>query len=203
MKFYHVSTHKGATIEQELIPRIPNNTLDDENKDIPRICLSTSIEGCFIALQYITDKPFILYELDIDENDKALLSSKYLYDNNLVMDALESNEYWYLKPIKAIGKAYTIINYDLDFDFAWSCIKLEDVVNIVSRIIKDKEILTNLLETNKTSYDLYESTQQFLSKKQFDNESDELFDSIADLKYATKKTYKNIKLFESNISKLI
>lgn len=202
MKFYHVATYKGATIQQELIPRIPNNTLDDENKDIPRICLSTSIEGCFIALQYITDKPFILYELDIDENDKALLSSKYLYDNNLVMDALETNEYWYLKPIKAIGKVYTILSYDLDFDFAWSCIKLEDVINIVSGIIKDKEILTNLLETNKTSYDLYESAQQFLYKKQFDRESDELFDSIADLKYATKKTYKDIELFELNLTEL-
>ena len=202
MKFYHVSTHKGATIEQELIPRIPNNTLDDENKDIPRICLSTSIEGCFISLQYITDKPFILYELDIDENDKALLNSKYLYDNNLVMDALETNEYWYLNPIKATGKVYAILGYDLDFDFAWTCIKLEDVVNIVSRIIKDKEILNNLLNTNKTSYDLYESAQQFLNKKQFYKESDELFDSIADLKYATKKTYKNINLSGLNVTGL-
>ena len=95
-----------------------------------------------------------------------------------------------------------ILGYDLDFDFAWSCIKLEDVVNIVSRIIKDKEILNNLLNTNKTSYDLYESAQQFLNKKQFYKESDELFDSIADLKYATKKTYKNINLSGLNVTEL-
>ena len=62
------------------------------------------------------------------------------------------------------------------------------------------EYLSNLVRT--IAHNEMAHAQQFLNKKQFDNESDELFDSIADLKYATKKTYKNINLSELNTTEL-
>lgn len=44
MKLYHVDLCRKEIINL-FNPRIPSHTLDDENTDIPRICVSSSIEG--------------------------------------------------------------------------------------------------------------------------------------------------------------
>lgn len=200
MIFYHVSTFKGTKTQQELIPRIPKHTLEHENKTIKRICLSTSIDNCFSGLQYMPDCPFILFKLDIDINDNHLITPRYLYDNNLVMDALETNEYWYTASIKAIGKVYTVLSYDIDFTYAWTCINKSDLLNIIKDIFGD-EYNYNLEEENNLE-EIYMKAYHLLDKNKKYNLCDELDNKIAELKYATKKKYYNIELAELNTTEI-
>jgi hypothetical protein len=48
MKYYHLSLQYEKMIE-EFIPRIPKGVLYEEDRRTPRICVSNSIEGCFLA----------------------------------------------------------------------------------------------------------------------------------------------------------
>lgn len=61
---YHVSYDLSEPLHKEFIPRIPNNTVNEEDESIPRICFSDSIQGCIRAISgYPNWKYFILMTL--------------------------------------------------------------------------------------------------------------------------------------------
>lgn len=50
MILYHVATNVFTTGQCTIYPRIPKSAAPDEDKKLPRICLSDSIEHCLEAL---------------------------------------------------------------------------------------------------------------------------------------------------------
>lgn len=115
MKFFHVSidlTHNG-----HFIPRIPTIRAkykdSEENKTIPRICVGKSLGDCFSAMPNGNSKLDILaedqkglfkvFEIDTKKlgiKKEDILDDEYLYNKDLVRDALHTNENWILKEIK-------------------------------------------------------------------------------------------------------
>lgn len=103
--FYHVSTniHHDGTF----IPRIPQNRHEDENDTIPRVCVSSTIEGCFTAmpnggysldmLNISTSGLYLIFRIDTDKLGilpDNIYTSDVLYQRDLVRDADLSDEHW-------------------------------------------------------------------------------------------------------------
>lgn len=112
MKLYHVSFDLDFT--EEFIPRVPQclKETSTENRDIPRICFSTTIEGCLSAVPGASDLESLLASnqnvirvCEIDTElyglcDKDLLMTEEIYKNDYVKDAYVTDEVWVLKEIK-------------------------------------------------------------------------------------------------------
>lgn len=116
MKFYHVDLCRKEIINL-FKPRIPSHTLDDENTDIPRICVSSSIEGALGSVPWggrnMCNKGeymiFRVYEFDSSKIDlNSVITPKELVKNGYVPDALCYDEHWIMTPIKP-DKVYYII----------------------------------------------------------------------------------------------
>lgn len=117
MKLYHLSFDLDQPLIKTFTPRIPAGALEDEDKSIPRICLSRNVLGCVNALTAFKradiDKNWddkseafkaILYTIDIDAiPSSALIGSLELYERGLVADAIITQEYWCLSPITMKG----------------------------------------------------------------------------------------------------
>lgn len=109
MIFYHVEQAKKKEITT-FIPRIPSETLKDENITIPRICVSSSIEGCLNAvpwgghyLDYFPECQIIrVYVFETDN----YLTPEELVENKYVADALYNNEFWILDEIQPLDMFY-------------------------------------------------------------------------------------------------
>lgn len=118
MKFYHIELATEKII-QKFIPRIPNEILENEDITTPRICVSTSLEGCLNAVpwgrlnfDYIPMcQPIRVYEFD--END--YISSLELFSSNKVEDAMLTGECWLLQESVPIN-SYIIINVEGDME---------------------------------------------------------------------------------------
>lgn len=115
--FFHVSSnldHNGI-----FYPKIPektfssqsNNTDLVEDSTTPRICVSTSIEGCFTSmpsggllfenLLEECDSTFKVFKIDSEKlgiKDSSIVSSDKLYTMNLVPDAEITDEHWITSP---------------------------------------------------------------------------------------------------------
>lgn len=91
--YYFVS--KTNFDEQYLLPRIPKNRMKNENGEIPRICVSKSINGCLTAVGgwKIGDIVFV-HTCTVDE--------KHVYDPSIseVEDACFTGEQWILEPVE-------------------------------------------------------------------------------------------------------
>lgn len=103
-KFYFISQH-GDWNESVIHPRVPSNFMTkngyEENK-IPRVCFSTSIDGCLRALsQNVNGKEFYVYNPEISSKHTV-----YKPTQKEVPDAKVTNEHWILQPVTlyCIGK---------------------------------------------------------------------------------------------------
>jgi hypothetical protein len=112
---YHISLEKLS--HEKLSPRIPKCRAQWENAEIPRICLSPSIEECltginenFAALLYKQDSldiPLIGYIYAIDEkmiDSSNIISPNELYSNGYVFDSLITQEHWIINQDIKLGK---------------------------------------------------------------------------------------------------
>ncbi len=102
MNLYHISinlSHDGT-----FVPAIPESRMQEEEDEIKRICVSTTIEGCFSALPSggsrindLAEKTggvFRVFHIDTEAcgiPDEAILSDNYLYEEGLVPDIGYSN----------------------------------------------------------------------------------------------------------------
>lgn len=115
MKLYHVSF--DLDFKEEFAPRVPQclKETSSENRTIPRICFSTSIEGCLSAIPgasgeeemadlYATYQNIIrVYELETDDyalTEDDIMWTENIYSNGYVVDAYNTDEVWVLKNIK-------------------------------------------------------------------------------------------------------
>lgn len=141
-KLYHVSN--DCDVINKFNPRIPTNRIDEEDHQTPRICLSSSLEGCFTATDWgginfsnhfwDCNNTFLfrVYEFNIADLDlERLLPSDYLYAEGLVDDANHTDEYWYLDDIEP-SKTYLIEvnNYN---EAVCDLISCEDIMDYLRR----------------------------------------------------------------------
>lgn len=124
MKYYYIDTPEKPIIDV-FVPRIPVRRMSEENVEIPRICLSTSIEGCFTAAPWgsecLSDRPsyvvYRVYEFDGDKIPKNhIFTTEKLAKEEFVPDAMFTNETWIIEQNLIPDDMYYIILDDYEFD---------------------------------------------------------------------------------------
>lgn len=127
-RLYHVSYHAPSEPGERpsvFTPRIPLQVAPGEDKTIPRVCLTGSVDDCLLANPY-TDTifipdghlerhemtlhrlerdgdefygvPFLVYAFDVDERD--LVCPEDL--DGLVPDAADTDEHWATRPVTPV-----------------------------------------------------------------------------------------------------
>jgi hypothetical protein len=108
--FYHVSTdvHHSGVFE----PRIPEcRHKDQEDSTTPRISVAPTIEDCFTAipnggshLEELNMEQrgyYLVFRIDTEKlgiSEEHIISSDFLFQNDLVRDAEITNEHWITTP---------------------------------------------------------------------------------------------------------
>ena len=130
MLLYHLSLEVDNIIKL-FSPQIPNEIFaleDGEDLTIPRICVSKSIEGCCSAAPWggygfeneFEDSNEIMirvYEFDsCDIEEQNLITSKELYEKDLVRDSNYTEEYWIINQSIKPKKSYLINIKDCDYE---------------------------------------------------------------------------------------
>ena len=200
MKLYNITFNLKDT-RKILESAIPDSAGTVENKTIKRVCLTDSIEHCMQAIavgnRYIANgAKFIVREVNIPKNANALIHPNQLYKNNLVPDALENNEFWYLHSIKCKTYLCEIIHFDFEHDLAFSCIQAND-----ARLIINKYVPELKLGRYKNSKNMYDAFCNYVNKHCLWNEFDSVWDDLAELPWA--QTTKITGLQYKIISKLV
>lgn len=190
MKLYNV-TYNLEDISNILIPNVPISAGDGEDNYIPRVCLADSLEHCLQAFgstyRNLGDGVCILIrEVEVDEDDVYLVKPSTLKKYEKVPDALENNEYWYLKPIACNVRKAEIIDVDTEFTIAWTCVSIEkcrEIVSMYSNIDVDKY---------KDSEELYNVFMDWANKNKKWKEMDAVWDSIVELPWSQKTAIENL-----------
>lgn len=132
MIFYHLTLDLNSKKDKVFIPRIPNEeiTVPGEDLSTPRICVSSTIEGCLssapwggrsldeIIFSNGCSQLIKVYEFNIEDiAPKNLVSPKDLYQSDRVRDAEITNEYWIINQNISSSKSYFIQlkNYELSY----------------------------------------------------------------------------------------
>lgn len=171
---YHISLRSWEVID-EFIPRVPKSRCEitGEDESIPRISLSSSIEGCLTGVPWggfhlINDPPFEnsdtiavvrVYEFseeNIDKNNMLKPSDVVRY----VADAEISQEHWIVNQGIKPDNSYILILEDFHFDF-----KIIEHKDSKIRVCKIKDIKYQRL--SKKGEELLIS--QFKNRKQVIN----------------------------------
>lgn len=136
---YHVSYDLSEPLHKEFIPRIPNNTVNEEDESILRICFSDSIQGCIRAISGYpkTDSGHVdvIVWKHVFQNNDDLYDWKYLYSHNLVPDAAVTHEYWYTKKIVLDGALYRISNIEHRILYSFQPKYKKNILQILSNYI--------------------------------------------------------------------
>ena len=120
--YYYIDTPDNPVIDV-FVPRIPHRRMLNENDTTPRICLSTSIEGCFSAAPWGADSlsyqpKYIVYRVYEFHEDKIpkdhIYTTKKLMKEHLVPDAEYTDELWIVGQTLRPDNMYYIIldNYE-------------------------------------------------------------------------------------------
>ncbi len=167
IKLYHISFEKE--LDKTFEPRVPNRAGGDEERLTPRICFSDSIGGCLQAVcfneRFKVGDQFVLYELEIDENDENLFNSNYLYENKLVPDALETGEFWLTKAVSLKGKLIEITNMEARPYIAWSSINTFSLFSVIYNTVDDCRLLTDKIQ-KELQYIFYNIEDNFILFKE-------------------------------------
>lgn len=143
MKLYHASMRLDYI--DKFFPRVPEDRHFSEESLTPRVCLSSRIDGCLSAapwggssfeervdIGYNSSRLIRIYEFDTDFIKKNnIIEPDYLYQKDLVRDAVINDEYWVvnqsIKPINSY--LIKIIYYDnnwCDDDVAYEYVKMHE-----------------------------------------------------------------------------
>ena len=176
----------------EFIPTIPETAGDTENKTIPRICMSDSVEKCISAIASCNrnmqkGSQFIVRVFNIPNTDN-LVSPRFLKESGYVPDALENNEYWYIKPIKATLYLCRVESFDYEFTLAWSCITREQCISLIEKYTNNKRF-----RRYKTSKGAYNAFMNWCNKYHKWDEMDNIWEDLAMLPWAQRTEIYNLK----------
>ena len=185
MKLYNITFNLDDT-RTTLIPTIPVSAGTGEDTNIKRICLSDSIAHCMQALacnhrDVRKESRFIVREFDIDPNDCNLIYPEELFFGNYVPDALENNEYWYLRDLSANVYTCEITSFKHDYCLAYTCIKPKDCL----RILRRYDNLFNALP-NESSEHMHKRFEEQAATLNYWDMIDEVFEDLRMLPWAAK-----------------
>lgn len=194
MYLYHVTLETNLNKRKRFIPRIPSSAGKGENKTIPRICMSDSIEKCIQASPIISDlldgETHIIkvYKYRVNKrNADKIVGPKTLFNKKLVPDALENNEFWCLKPITMESELYVVNKIEIDFDLAWTTFKTSTIISVAKLVLGNNINKININYKIKDPYKLYESIVIQLDKLKLYNEYDLMWDTLAKRPWAQIK----------------
>lgn len=180
-----------------LVPKVPYSAGNGEDKETPRVCFCTTLEGCMCALgpcsrDLAVGNVLVVRSVSVDDVDVLkLVSPEYLFSTQRVPDALYTGEYWYTSPVNVVRRKYVINGFQSEHCINWT---------VVSR-----ELLQGILDVNKVNYTIptdeesaiaYCNVMRMLScSKQWDL-MDLLYEDIAELPWAQAFHISNLKLEE-------
>jgi len=120
MIVYHIS--KDVTHDGVFEPRIPDNRMDNEDAESKRVCVSTSIAGCFTSMPMgasqldvtnVEQKGYYkLFTIDTDKlgiPSSSIVTSQVLHEEDLVRDAEHTDEVWLLDGFTVPDEDQTLI----------------------------------------------------------------------------------------------
>lgn len=152
LPLYHISNDIDNIIE-EFEPRIPlDPTFLEENKTIPRICVSLSLSGAITgkpknSSEKILGEIYRVYEFDVDYPDNPnIIDYRTLYENELVIDSILTKEYWITEKIKPI-KTYLIKITKISQELV-PVIKYSKIKDYLDKLEKDPDNSDQWLEEN-------------------------------------------------------
>lgn len=193
MELYHVSFY-GDGSSKHFYPRVPESAGDKENKNIARICFSTSVEKCIQAIGpsnrfLCMGATFFLYKFCTDMTSGNLITPQKLFQSGLVPDSLENEEYWYLSDLVLQPLRCKIMDCDGFCDIAWSCVKYEDVMQIIRDLLRlesaeFQNYIVPIITEEQTSEALYYRVVKCAEKFQAFAFIDNVWDEIAMLPWA-------------------
>lgn len=107
VRLFHLSRYKhpDGTMFR---PRIPENGLYLEDEKTKRVCVSTSISGCFLAMGFENDYTYAwIFE---PVNYKKIENHIFQPTKNEVPDVTETREKWITCPVKMKCVGYATMN---------------------------------------------------------------------------------------------
>lgn len=194
MKLYNVSfnlNNRSNIIE----PSIPESTAAGEDRTFKRVCLADSVEHCIQAIasnnrDIRVGAQIIVRSVDIKNLYKKLLvDPQTLFNKKLVPDALENNEYWYLSRVKFETALYIIMDFQVEYELAWSLIDINYCREVVHRYLPNIQV-----NRYKISENLYNAAMDECGRTNNWDAEDKIWDALAEIKSAQKVSIYNIKL---------
>lgn len=191
MILYNVSFNMN-NLSHVMVPMIPESAAEDENKTIPRICFTDSVEHCMQAIavgnrDISVGNKFILRTIEVSNRNPKIVTPTKLFNSKYVPDALENKEYWCLKTTKCRLYIYQINDFNYEFDLAWTCIPLSGCVEILSKY-------ANITYTKcKTAKAAWNKFCLYTEKYRLWNEQDNAWDDLAMLPYAQATKIYNLR----------
>ena len=153
LAYYHVAL-KGNLEGTHFIPRIPESTMTNEDRTIPRVCVSPTLEGAVTGFAHsykfqisTTIMNTFLYVYEIDACKIGCNNIKFWNQiTNYVPDAYKTKEAWIMKEFTCKPKIYRFTSLD----------KYErepQIGKVYTDLVLDKKILNIILESFEiTSY---------------------------------------------------
>lgn len=188
-----------ADMSTHLVPYIPYSAADDEDRKTKRVCFADSIEHCISAIGSCNRNLYtgcMIVVRSVDENSldqSRIISSQELYDTHKVPDALENNECWYLDEVDVTREIYTICNFIFEYDIAFTCIKREDLADLIYKYNPDSP-----MKIKESIEYAYNRTVGELQKKERYDDSDAFEDKVAGLPWAQRIKISNLKMKKIN-----
>lgn len=123
MLFYHLTLDLNSADDKVFTPRIPNEKIVTIGEDLstPRICVSSTIEGCLSSAPWggsslediilLNDCSQLIKVYEFNSDDIApenLISPKELYQSDKVRDAEITNEHWVINQNLRSCRSYLI-----------------------------------------------------------------------------------------------
>lgn len=184
---YNVS-FKTTGIDR-LYPSVPYSAAEGEDKTIERVCLADSIAHCFQSIgasfrDLHVGVVFEVREAAVDPEDELLIKPKQLWQQRLVPDALENQEYWYLGELPVVSYQCELENFNYDYGLAWSCVDACDVRRLL------KKYTDEVFDGELSSEELFEATAKVLPCDVLD----ELWYELSELPWAQKLEISDVRV---------
>ena len=194
MILYHVTLDTSEPEEKLFIPRVPKSIGKGENNETPRICFSDNIQNCLQAIHATVDFGTIIRVYSGSFLNGEIIFPQKLKDEFNVPDAVENTEYWYTKPIKLKSQLYKVVSYNVEYVIAWKCIKINDLIKILSKYISNTILSILVHDSNGDPEKLWTLFSGFMTSEKQYYCIDEAWDEAAMLPWAQLLKFCNLKL---------
>lgn len=179
--------------------KIPYSAANDEDQTTPRVCFAESLEGCLSAIgacnrDLHTGCQIVVRSVnECDLNPDKLVPPEWLFADGLVPDALETGEWWYLDKVDVVRNVYTVMDFSYEYDIAFSCIKRNDLAEIMERYVPGQ-----LLKRTESVENAYNRVMRILYRDGRYRDADKFENEIVELPWA-----RCLRIYDLKLSKVV